>query len=130
MPADVDRRYAREHLPDHARLIANVVRWAAADIIPLSVEGTGLVDCHLYEQPGRVILHIVNLTSEATWRAPVDELIRVGPFKVTVLLPRQLARPRARLLVAGGERPVAKAGDTATLNIDSIVDHEVVVFES
>ena len=28
MPADIDRRYAREHLPDHARLIANVVRWA------------------------------------------------------------------------------------------------------
>ena len=29
MPADIDRRYAREHLPDHARLIANIVRWVA-----------------------------------------------------------------------------------------------------
>ena len=30
LPADVDRRYAREHLPDHALLLANVIRWAAA----------------------------------------------------------------------------------------------------
>ena len=29
MPADVDRRYANEHLPDHAALLANVVRWVA-----------------------------------------------------------------------------------------------------
>ena len=41
MPADIDRRYASEHLPDHARLLANIVRWAAGDTIPLAVEGTG-----------------------------------------------------------------------------------------
>src|SRR4029453_4509166 len=87
MPADVDRRYARGHLPDHARLIANVVRWAASDRIPLTVDGTGLIDCHLYEQPGRLVLHIVNLTSEATCRGPVDELIRVRPFKGGVTAP-------------------------------------------
>ncbi len=70
LPADIDRRYAREHLPDHARLIANIVRWVANETVPLAVEGTGFIDCHLYEQPGRTILHVVNLTSEATWRAP------------------------------------------------------------
>ena len=90
MPADIDRRYAREHLPDHARLIANIVRWVASGTVPLSVEGIGLIDCHLYEQPGRTILHVVNLTSEATWRAPVDELIRVGPFKVTMPVPARV----------------------------------------
>ena len=129
MPADIDRRYAREHLPDHSRLLANVVRWAARDDIPLSVEGTGLVDCHLYEQPGRMILHIVNLTSEATWRAPVDELIRVGPFTAAIRLPSQLTRPRGRLLVSGAERPVRVSGGTATVEIESILDHEVVVLE-
>jgi hypothetical protein len=129
VPADIDRRYAREHLPDHSRLLANVVRWAAQDGIPLSVEGTGLIDCHLYEQPGRMILHLVNLTSEATWRAPVEELIRVGPFKVTVRLPSQLSRPRARLLVSAAERPVRISGGAASVEIESILDHEVVVLE-
>src|SRR5256885_2255073 len=101
MPADIDRRYAREHLPDHAALLANIVRWAARADLRITIEGTGLIDCHLYEQPGRLILHPVNLTSEATWRAPVDELIRVGPFTVKVRVPRQGAKTSARLLVAG-----------------------------
>ena len=129
MPADIDRRYAREHLPDHSRLLANVVRWAARDDIPLTVDGTGLIDCHLYEQPGRMILHIVNLTSEATWRAPVEELIRVGPFTVTLPLPPQLRRPRARLLISAVDRPGRVSGGAVTLEIESILDHEVVVLE-
>jgi len=39
MPADIDRRYGREHLPDHARLLANVVRWAAGDGNPAHGRG-------------------------------------------------------------------------------------------
>ena len=129
MPADIDRRYAREHLPDHARLIANVVRWATSDQIPLTVDGTGLIDCHVYQQPGRTVLHLVNLTSEATWRAPLDELIRVGPFKVTLPLPGDRTKVRARLLVAGTTPAVTSAGTNASLEVASILDHEVVVLE-
>jgi hypothetical protein len=76
-----------------------------------------------------MILHIVNLTSEATWRAPVDELIRVGPFKVTARLSSQLTRPRARSLVSVAERPVRVSDGAATIDIDWILDHEVVVVE-
>ncbi len=129
LPADVDRRYAMEHLPDHARLLANTVRWAAADTLPLTLDGTGLIDCHLYQQPGRLILHLVNLTSEATWRAPVDELIRVGPFTVKMRMPPGVAARTARLLVAEGTRPVRVEGGFASVTLDSILDHEVVVVE-
>jgi hypothetical protein len=107
LPADVDRRYAREHLPDHARLL-----------------------CHIYEQPARMIVHVVNLTSEASWRAPLDELIRVGPFKVKPRLPVRLTRPAARLLVSGSEARLQVANGTAALTIESILDHEVIVVEA
>ncbi len=127
MPADLDRRYASEHLPDHAALLANVVRWACGQGGPLTVDGPGLVDCHLYRQSDRMILHMVNLTSEATWRAPLNELIRVGPFKVRVRLPKQLSRPAARLLVSGAERRIAVEDDMGVIDIDSILDHEVIV---
>jgi Hypothetical glycosyl hydrolase 6 len=127
MPADIDRRYAREHLPDHGALLANVVRWAADESVPIVVEGVGLVDCHLYAQPGRMILHIVNLTSEATWRAPLDELIRVGPFTVKIGLPQQPTRRTARLLVSGADKPVRVVGGMGAIEIDSILDHEVIV---
>jgi putative glycosyl hydrolase-like family 6 (GHL6) protein len=127
MPADIDRRYAREHLPDHASLLANVVRWASGQGGPLAVEGPGLLDCHLYQQPGRMILHLINLTSEATWRAPLDELIRVGPFKVKIRLPPQVTRPTARLLVSGVDRPVTVEGGIGVIDVDSILDHELIV---
>jgi hypothetical protein len=127
MPADIDRRYATEHLPDHAALLANVVRWVSGQGGPLAVEGPGLLDCHLYQQSGRMILHLVNLTSEATWRAPLDELIRVGPFKVKIRLPPQMTRPTARLLVSGVDRPVTVAGGVGAIEVESILDHELIV---
>ena len=53
MPADIDRRFASDNLPDHGNLLANLVRWASGSAIPLRVEGPGLIDCHLYQQPGQ-----------------------------------------------------------------------------
>ncbi len=130
LPADIDRRYEKEHLPDHGALLANIVRWAAGPHVPLTVEGPGLLDCHLYAQTGRLVLHLVNLTSEATWRAPLDELIRVGPFTVRIRLPEGWRRPTARLLVAGGARPVRVEDGMAIVHIDGILDHEVLVVAS
>jgi hypothetical protein len=124
MPADIDRRYAREHLPDHGNLLANVVRWAAGSL-PLKVEGPGLIDCHLYRQGSRTILHLVNLTNAATWRAPMEEFIPVGPLKVEV--ESQAGAGSARLLVANTTAPVKAGQRTAIVEIPSVRDHEVVV---
>ena len=107
--------------------MANILRWVASGTVPLSVEGIGLIDCQLYEQPGRTILHIVNLTSEATWRAPVDELIRVGPFKVTMAVPARATTPRAHFLVSGAAPAVRVTGGNASFEIASMLDHELVV---
>jgi len=127
LAADLDRRYTRDFLPDHANLLANLVRWAAADNMPLSVEGRGLVDCHLYQQPGRLILHLVNLTSTGTWRAPIDELIPVGPLQVRVKLPQGVPGRSARLLVSAGTVSVAARQGLVEFEVKSILDHEVVV---
>ena len=70
---------------------------------------------------------MINLTSEATWRAPVDELIKVGPFEVTVKLPADVRATRARLQVSGTTRPLRLSGGTATFTIESILDHELAV---
>ena len=84
------------------------------------MEGPGLIDCHLYEQPGRLVLHLVNLTSAGTWRAPVEELIAVGPIKVKIKLPKGVGGRAARLLVAGGSRQVSVNEGVAALEITSI----------
>lgn len=126
LPADLDRRYGRDHLPDHADLLANLVRWAADGRIPLEIQGSGLVECNLYAQPGRLVLHLVNLTSAGTWRAPMDELIRIGPLKVRVRLPQEAGRG-LRFLVSGAAGSLSISRGWGSFEVPSILDHEVVV---
>jgi hypothetical protein len=128
MPADIDRRYAKQHLPDHGDLLANIVRWAAGPSVPLGVEGTGMLDCHLYRQGARLILHLVNLTNAAAWRAPMEDTIPVGPFRVKVTVPPGMnALTTARLAVAGGAVSIRRNGAAVEFTVPSVRDHEVVV---
>jgi hypothetical protein len=130
LPADLDRRFAIDNLPDHGDLLANLVRWAARGNLPLNVRGRGLIDCELYQQPGRLILHLVNLTSAGTWRPPVHELIPVGPFQVRIRLEGGV-RPRTlRRLVSRGTSPIVPREEWVEFEIESVLDHEVVVLES
>lgn len=115
-------------MPDHADLLASLVRWTASDAVPLIVEGPGLIDCHLYTQDGRLILHLVNL-SNATWRAPVHELLPVGPLSVRVKPPAGLNGNSVRLLVAGTTTRPTDADEMIGFQIESVRDHEVAVIE-
>jgi hypothetical protein len=49
-----------------------------------------LIDVHLYQQKDRFVMHLVNLTSAATWRQPLEEYIAVGPFEIKVRLPENI----------------------------------------
>ncbi len=132
LPADIDRHFAAENLPDHGDLLANIVRWAAQETIPLDVQGAGLVDCELYRQENRLILHVVNLTSAGTWRAPIHELIPIGPLQIKVRLPERFSANRFKTLVAGDGQALKGRVDTgwASFELDRILDHEVVVIEA
>jgi hypothetical protein len=148
LPADIDRRFAIDNLPDHGDLLANLVHWAAkgnsvAGVppafrrrdafdtgVPLEVTGRGLIDCELYQQPGRVILHLVNLTSTGTWRAPVHELIPVGPLQVRVRMPSGLQPKTLKMLVSQENRAIVAEDGWVQFEVKSVLDHEVMVLES
>ena len=127
LPADLDRRFGRDNLPDHGNLLADLVRWAARDELPLAVTGAGFVDCHLYRQEKNLVLHLVNLTNAGTWRAPVDELIRVGPLKVRVKLPEGMRGHNVQLLVSNRTIKTSAKHGWMEFELPEILDHEVVV---
>lgn len=127
MPADIDRQYARYNLPDHGNLLANVIRWVAKDNLPISISGPGLIDCNLYKQSGRLILHLVNLTSAGTWRQPVDEFIPVGPITVKVKLPEDVNGDYPNLMVTGQRIVADVSGGWSQFQISSILNHELIV---
>ena len=130
MPADLDRRFARENLPDHGDLLASIVRWTVRDELPFQVEGPGLFDCHLHRQPGRLVLHLVNLTSAGTWRTPVHELIPVGPLRVRVRLRDDTGGSTVRSLVSGKNPPSTVRDGWCTFEVPPITDHEVLVISA
>ena len=127
LPASLDHAFAKNNLPDHGALLANIVRWVAQDRIPLCVDGPGLVDCRLYRQPGHLVLHLVNLSHPGTWRPPLHELTPVGPFEVSLKLPEDVVPEGARLLVADRDVPVTVEDGWARLQVAWVSDHEVVV---
>jgi hypothetical protein len=127
MPADIDRQFGRYNLPDHGNLLANLIRWASKEDIPLSVECAGLIDCSIYQQSGRMVLHLVNLTSAGTWRQPVDEFIPVGPLKVKVRLTEKIQGKNLQFLVSGQKSSITPEKGWISFTIASISDHEVIV---
>jgi hypothetical protein len=143
LPAAVDSLYWRSNQPDHGALLAGLVRWAARDDLPVRVQGPGVVDVHAYVQGGaqpqsgagsteraeRVIVHLVNLTHANAWKAPVDELIRIGEQRVAVELPLGRRVAEARLLVAGEAAEVQPGEGRATAVVPGVLDHEVLVLE-
>jgi len=127
MPADIDRQFGRYNLPDHGNLLENVIRWAAKDNIPLVVECAGLIDCNLYHQSGRLIIHLANLTSTGTWRQPVDEFIPIGPVKIRIKLPEDVSGKKMQLLVSDDKISTTVEKGWSHFILNSITDHEVAV---
>lgn len=127
MPADLDRQYARYNLPDHGNIIINAIRWASKDNAPLFVNGPGLIDCNLYHQQGKMILHMTNLTNSGTWRQPVEDYIPVGPFSVKVKLSNDVKGESLTTLVSGLKIPFLNKDGWCCFDISSILNHEVIV---
>jgi len=127
MPADIDRRFTRDNQPDHFHLLANLVHWALKDTLPLRVKGPGRIDCHLYKQPGRLVLHLINLTNPEAWRSSMEELYPVGPLKIEVRLPAGVGGRKVQLLVGGGKLAATVRDGWAEFDVRSVVDHEVAV---
>jgi hypothetical protein len=129
VPADLDRRFAIDNMSDHGDLLANLVRWAARDSIPLRVNGPGLIDVELYQQPGRLILHLVNLTGAGSWRAPAEEVIPVGPLLVSVRVPADVSVKSLRTTVSQRREAVVARGGRVEFELRSLADHELVILE-
>jgi hypothetical protein len=126
LPADIDRRFARDQLPDHGDLLAALARWCLHGDVPIGLDAPGLIDCRPWRtRSGEVVVHLLNLNNANTWRTPVDELVPTGPLRLRV---RAQGLTQARLLVGEGRLSVRRRGDWCEVEIPRILDHEVVVF--
>jgi len=125
--ADIDRCFGRCALPDHGKLLSNAVKWAAKGTLPIKVEGPGYIDCKIYKQDSRIIVHLVNL-SGCNRFGYCDEYYPVGPINVTINS-RDINISRAILTVSDGTIPVSSVNGSTVFQIDRIADHEMIILE-
>ncbi len=130
LPADLDRCYASWGLPDHARLLTNIIKWTAGARLPLEVDGPGLIDCNLYSQEHALILHLVNLTTPGVWPGAVQEVIPVGPLTVKVQKPDGWRINRCRSLVRDTRERIETGAEWVTVKLESLGHHDLLVFEA
>ena len=125
---DVDRCYGRARITDHGDLLASAIRWAAREPSCLRVDGPGYLDCNLYAQENRLILHIINLTGCSQYPGYVEQYVPVGPLSIAVKM-TDFTPERVLLRVAGTElRPEIESG-WAKIQLASLLHHELVVWE-
>jgi hypothetical protein len=129
LPADLDRRSMLEPLPDHERLLGNLLRWAVGDNLPVTIEGSGYIGAYLYRQPGRLVLHLINGTGVDNGELMTDEYFPVGPLKVKVRLPDGLKPKNLKFQVSERSVPIRIAAGSIDFEIPRLVDHEMVVIE-
>jgi hypothetical protein len=126
--ADIDRRYGFTRIPDLGDILANAVFWAVGNDIPYVVKGPGRLDCKLYQQNDRYIMHILNLSGLNNWPEGVEEYYPVGPIEVSIEVGNDLVTS-VSLKGSGKEIPFIKANGWVTFKIDTIKEHELIILE-
>ncbi len=123
---DIDRRYCQYNMGDHGDLLAQAVHYALQGREVLEVEGKGYLDCRLYRQKERLILHMINLSGANQFPGLLEEEYEVGPFRVRVRT--ENCHGTSAVLKCRGEAvPVSYENGWAVFMVNQISSQELVV---
>ncbi len=130
VPGDLDRSFWELLVPDHARLIRNLVNWALAEPLDVQVTGPGMLDVTHWRQRNSVTVHLVNLSNPMTMRGFYREFLPLGEQTVVLRLPVGTRHERVRLLVAGHDAAIQVLEDgRLSIIVPTIARHEVVAVD-
>jgi hypothetical protein len=128
-PGDIDRTYWEVLASDHGTLLRNAIAWARNEDPIVTVSGPGLLDVTVWRQKNSMTVHLVNLTNPMMMKGPYRELITAPPQKLTVRLPDGISAKTVKLLVAEQSPATTRAAGAITVEVPSILDHEVVAID-
>lgn len=128
-PFDIDRLFWDALNTDHGKLLRNAVRWASNEAPPVEVQGPGVLDVTLWRQAESLTVHLVNLTNPMLMKGPIRELIPVGQQQVRIKLPAEMTMRQVRLLKLDQIPHYTLTNGYLTVNVPSILDHEVVAVD-
>ncbi len=124
MPFSAGRCAARVGHPDNERLLANAVRFAAGNRIPIRIEGHKGLLVSVREQDERTLVHCINLTTSHRF---FDEATPLHEVAIEV----QSTRPISKVYLAGSKKELDfdSQENVVRVTVPKIVDYDIVVFE-
>ncbi len=125
---DIDRRYCQYNIGDHGELLAQAVRYALQGRDVLKVEGKGYLDCRLYRQESRLVLHMINLSGANQLPGLLEEEYTVGPFEVSVRA-EDFPVEQAELRCRGEKVSVEYKNGWITFKVEHIDSQELIIME-
>ncbi|MDL2401767.1 family 10 glycosylhydrolase [Rhizobium mayense] len=111
---------------DHARLIANAVRWALGKTPRVIVEGPGVVDLALRESADGVALSLFNLTNPMMMKGPIRDNFPLASQTVSFEIPKGKSVAKAWLVVADRAAGFSIRDGRAVVDVPGIDRLEVV----
>ena len=125
--------YYHYGFPDLGRVLANAVRWALGEPLALEVKAPDYVDVTHMGQPGRALVHLINLPLDKPlntgWRHPGRNLVEVRDIVVRLRPPAGQQVKSARLATNETLLAFAMRDGACEVIVPTLADHEIVVFE-
>lgn len=129
IPGDMDRTFWQILSEDHSTLLRNVVRWALKEEPLAEVKSSGsIIDVALWKQEKSMTAYLVNLTNPMMMKGPFRELLPVQA-EVTIRTPKGSKVTGVQLLIAEQKAGYTIDGDTITVKVPKIEDHEIVAID-
>jgi Hypothetical glycosyl hydrolase 6/Beta-galactosidase trimerisation domain len=130
---EMESLFYRYGFPDLGRVLANAVRWTCADGVALEVKAPNFVDVTLMRQPGRRLVHLINLPvgklMNSGWRQIGRTLVPVSGITVTLRLEPGEQLREARLASDDTVLAATVRDGSVAVVVPRLDDHEIVVFE-
>jgi hypothetical protein len=127
-PFDLDRCFWEISNQDHLALLRNAVGWAAGQQ-PLAVKGPGMIDVSIWQQHNSMTVHLVNITNPMAMKGYMRELLPVGPYTVSLEIPKGRNIKQVRLLEADALAIQHIEDGRLIVQVPSIQVHEVVAVD-
>ena len=128
-PMNLDATFWEVLSGDHLLLLRNAVDWAMDATQPVTVEGPGFIDVAYWRQERSLAVHLVNMTNPMAMKGPYREVLPVGPFTVTLTLPRDARPASVALLESGTPAKYRNDGDRLVVEVPRIALHEIVAID-
>lgn len=132
-PYGLDLMYQRFGLADLGVVLANAIRLAHGGQLDVEVHANGPLELSLMHQPGRQILHLINMaggrSTRSAWRQPLERTIPLGPVEIRLRPPQHGAVRRVHTVRANRELPFELRDNSISVSLPALADYEILVFD-